>query len=65
MSQKDKADGADGKKSAKEQVQAWEKAANESQRDFSGPLETHKEQLRDAYMNFKDLQQRCTIDMQQ
>jgi hypothetical protein len=33
-------------------------------RNFSGTLEQAKEELRDAYMNFKDLQQRCIIDMQ-
>ena len=32
-------------------------------RNLDGTLEQCKEQLRDAYMNFKDLQQRCVIDM--
>jgi hypothetical protein len=35
------------------------------ERDLAGSLESCKEQLRDAYMNFKDLQQRCIIDMKE
>jgi hypothetical protein len=32
---------------------------------LNGTLEQSKEQLRDAYMNFKDLQSRCTINMKE
>ena len=34
-------------------------------RNLNGSLEQCKEELRDAYMNFKDLQQRCVIDMKE
>lgn len=30
---------------------------------MSGSLEQCKDELRDAYMNFKDLQMRCVIDI--
>ena len=33
------------------------------QRNMTGSLEQCKEELRDAYMNFKDLQMRCVIDI--
>lgn len=33
------------------------------QRNMTGSLEQCKEELRDAYMNFKDLQMRCVIDL--
>lgn len=33
-----------------------------NQRNLTGSLEHCKEQLRDAYMNFKDLQNRTVID---
>ena len=43
-------------KNPKEILREWETITNNpNQRDFSGSLEQHKEQLRDAYMNFKDL----------
>ena len=36
-----------------------------NERNMAGSLEQCKEELRDAYMNFKDLQGRCTIDLKQ
>ena len=33
-------------------------------RDLTGSLEQCKEELRDAYMSFKDLKDRCVIDLQ-
>jgi len=38
-------------------------AATKNAQDLKGSLEQCKEQLRDAYLNFKDLQQRCVINM--
>jgi len=42
---------------------SMEKCINSQQRNLNGPLEKCKEELRDAYMNFKDLQSRCVIEM--
>ena len=38
-------------------------AVKDSQRNLTGSLEQCKEELRDAYMSFKDLQTRCVIDI--
>ena len=48
-------------------VEAAEKAANdpETKKKLEDSLEFCKEKLRDAYMTFKDLKQRCVIDMDQ
>ena len=37
--------------------------AEEAKRNLDGSIEQCKEELRDAYMNFKDLWQKCNIDM--
>ena len=37
--------------------------AEAPKRNLTGSLEQCKEELRDAYMNFKDLQSRCIIDI--
>jgi hypothetical protein len=34
-----------------------------TERSLDGSLEQCKDELRDAYMNFKDLQTRCIIDI--
>ena len=34
-----------------------------TERNLDGSLEQCKDELRDAYMNFKDLQTRCIIDI--
>lgn len=37
-------------------LQTMDKSCNQEQRNLAGSLEQCKEELRDAYMNFKDLQ---------
>ena len=39
------------------------KLAEAPKRNLDGSLEQVKEELRDAYMNFKDLQSRCEVDI--
>lgn len=39
------------------------KLAEAPKRNLEGSLEQVKEELRDAYMNFKDLQSRCEVDI--
>ena len=41
------------------------KITETGQRNLNGSIEQCKEELRDAYMNFKDLQQRCVIDLKE
>lgn len=54
------------KESGPEELKKMEQTLNDpNQRNLTGSLEQCKEELRDAYMNFKDLQTRCTIDMKQ
>lgn len=48
--------------SSKDDLKSLE-AKTQAPRDFSGSLEQCSEQLRDAYMNFKDLRSRCVIDV--
>ena len=49
---------------AQKQFQDMEREARETAptRNMTGSLQQCKEELRDAYLNFKDLSQRCTID---
>ena len=44
-------------------VQMQQQVAEAPKRNLTGSLEQCKEELRDAYMNFKDLQSRCVIDI--
>lgn len=52
---------------AKTVIEATDKAANdpETTKKLEDSLEFCKEKLRDAYMTFKDLKDRCVIDMEQ
>ena len=48
----------------KEEFKAMELLAAEApKRNLNGSLDQAKEELRDAYMNFKELQKQCVIDI--
>jgi len=50
--------------SAKDKLTDMERILNDqNQKNLTGSLEQCKDELRDAYMNFKDLSQRCVIDI--